>query len=123
MELVIDTHALHWFLIESKQLSQKAKDSITSANLVHIPSIVLLEAFFVAKKKNKLAVFKDFLKTLPNEKFDVLPLDLELVMACVKQDSRLEIHDLIILSSAKLLDLPIITKDDEITKVYKKTIW
>lgn len=123
MELVIDTHALHWFLLESKQLSQKAKDSITSANLVYIPSIVLLEAFFVAKKKNKLAVFKDFLKTLPNEKFDVLPLDLELVMECVQQDSRLEIHDLIILSSAELLNLPIITKDEQLTKVYKRTIW
>lgn len=123
MELVIDTHALHWFLLESKQLSQQVKDSITSASLVHIPSIVLLEALSVAKKKNKLAVFKDFLNTLPNEKFDVLPLDLELVMVCVKQDSRLEIHDLIILSSAKLLDLPIITKDDEITKAYKKILW
>ncbi len=123
MELIIDTHALHWFLQESKQLSPKAKGSIESATLVHIPSIVLLEAFFVAKKKNRLSFFKDFLKTLPNEKFDVLPLDLELVMSWVKQDSQLEIHDSIILSSAKLLDIPIITKDKEIAKVYKKIIW
>ena len=123
MEFVIDTHALHWFLQESSQLSQKAKNSINNASRVHIPAIVLMEAFFVAKKNDKLNIFRDFLKTIPNEKFTVLPLGLELVKESVKTPGTLEIHDLIIVSSAKLLVLPIITKDREISKVYKNIVW
>lgn len=123
MEFVIDTHALHWFLLNSKQLTRTAKNAIVSATQVYIPSIVLLEAFFVSKKSNKIDIFKDFLDTIPNEKFSVAPLTIELVKECVELDPNLEIHDLIIVASAKLLDLSIITKDEEITKAFKKVVW
>lgn len=123
MEYVIDTHALHWFLQESEQLSRKAKDAINNATRVYIPAIVLLEAFFVAKKSNKLNIFRDFLETIPNEKFTVFPLELDIVKESVSVRTDLEIHDLIIVATAKVLNIPIITKDSKITKTYKKTIW
>lgn len=125
MEFVIDTHSLHWYLQDSASLSPKAKERISQASLIFIPSIVLMEYLFVAKKKGSLRIFKEFLETLPNERFAIYPLELAIVVQCTDllQKRTFEMHDLIIVATARSLNIPIITKDEEITKKYKKIIW
>lgn len=125
MQFVIDTHSLHWYLQDSDSLSDKAKKTIDEATLIFIPAIVLLEYLFVAKKKGLLDLFNKFLQTIPNEKFTVYPVELAIVKTCTNllQRKSLEIHDLAIVATAKYLGLSIITKDEEITKAYKKVIW
>lgn len=82
-----------------------------------------MKLFSSLKKKYNLSIFAQFLTTIPNEKFAVLPLSLEQVVACVNLDLKLEIHDLIIVSAVKMQNLPVITKDPQIAKVYKQVIW
>lgn len=125
MECVIDTHALHWFLEDSPTLSNKARRAIEAASIIYIPAIVLLEFLFVAKKKGRLATFQKFLRTLPNEKFSIYPLDTDILTTSVvlARKTQLEIHDLIIVATSKRLRLSLITKDPEIREFYKKTIW
>lgn len=60
MELVIDTHALHWLLTDSKSLSKTAAVTIDKASQIYIPSIVLMEAFYIARKHNQSMAFRDF---------------------------------------------------------------
>lgn len=123
MELVIDTHALHWFLEDSKTLSKRAASAMRDASRIYIPSIVLMEGLYIAKKYNQLTIYKDFLKTLPNEKFSIYTLDLEIVKETATFANTLEIHDAIIVATADYLNIPLLSKDSEITNVYKKTIW
>lgn len=55
--------------------------------------------------------------------YAILALDIITVLAVCKQKSILEMHDGIIVASAKLLKVPLVTKDETIRKVYLKTIW
>ena len=60
---------------------------------------------------------------MPSPIFRALSLDLDTVHSYIDLEHDLEIHDRIIVSSAKLLDVPIITKDKSISKIYPKVIW
>ena len=123
MKILLDTHALAWFIAPSKKLSVKARKAIISADRILIPTIVLLEAYHVSKKLNFEDGFKLFVSKLPSPTFRVLPLDLTTVNSYIDLESDLEIHDRIIVSSAKLLNAPIVTKDPEMSKIYPKVIW
>ncbi len=61
-------------------------------------------------------------KLLNQRKFLVYPLSIEVVREFIKIDKH-EIHDRIIVATATLLDAPIVTKDQKISKIYPKVIW
>ena len=123
MKILLDTHSLVWLLSSSNKLSNKSRESILSADIIILPTIVLLEAYHVSKKLKFEDGFKLFLSKLPTPAFQVVPLDLTAVNSYIELESYLEIHDRIIVSSARLLDLTIVTKDPEISKIYPKVIW
>ena len=120
---VVDTHTLVWFFNGDKKLSKKAFTILENKNQeIIIPTIVLCELMYIAKK-----VSIDFETTLKELKIrlncEFYPLDLEVVEKIIEIDKVLEIHDKIIVASAKLLNASIITKDKEIQKIYSKTVW
>jgi len=123
VKVIIDTHTLVWFLFADERLSRKARESLLAAEIVFLPTIVLLEAFHVSRKLNFEKEFRAFLSDVPSLKFKTLSLDVGLVQNYVNFDHDLEIHDGIIVSSAKFLGLPIVTKDKAISTVYQKVIW
>ena len=119
-EYVADTHALLWYLQNSLRLSKKANaafDEADEANaIIYIPSIVLAELYFLNVKLNypidftaaykKLEASGQFILT-SFEPRDVLDFDAD---STVK-----EIHDRIIVGTARRLNAACITKDENIT--------
>ncbi len=123
MKILLDTHSLVWFLSSSYKLSGKAREAIISAGIIILPTIVLLEAYHVSKKLRFERGFELFLSKLPSPDFQIAQLDLSAVKSYIELGDDLEIHDRIIVSCAKLLNLPIVTRDQEISKIYPKVIW
>lgn len=124
MKIVIDTHSLFWYLIHDKRLSERAKLTIRSASRIYVPTIALLELLYLMRKLKLDKQFpKLFDKLKVTKKYTIVSLDTELVESLAKFRFPLEIHDNIIVSTAKNLNLPLVTRDTQIKKIYKNIIW
>ncbi len=121
--IVIDSHALFWFLTDSPKLSRRAKSSIERAVRIIVPSIVLMEILYILEKHNLSSRFIDFLNELHMRRYSVYPLDIAVVARAFVLQYGLEMHDRIIVATAEMLSAPIITRDTLIRKQYKKTVW
>jgi PIN domain nuclease of toxin-antitoxin system len=122
---VTDTHALLWWFTESPKISEKASEIFEKCekgeSVIFILSIVIAEALSIFDKKR---VSFDFKKLNESENFVLIALDYPILQKMVDLKDVLELHDKIIVSTAKYLDLPIITKDKAIQNLPSiKTIW
>lgn len=124
MKIVIDTHSLFWYLIRDKRLSERAKLTIRRASTIYVPTIALLELLYLMRKLKLDEQFpKLFDKLKVTKKYTMTSLDTALVESLTMFCFQLEIHDNIIVSTAKNLNLPLVTKDPQIKKIYKNIIW
>ena len=119
MSAVADTHALLWWFTESPKLGSKASQSFAKCEAgeltIVIPTIVIAEALSIFDKKRIFFDFKRLFKQIhESENFILVPLDYPILQQMVDLKEIPELHDKIILSTAKHLDLPIITKDKRI---------
>lgn len=123
MEIVIDSHALFWFLSENPRLSRKAERLIKSAETIIVPSIVLMEILYLLEKNHLAFRFVEFLGELKLKKYTVWPLDLSVIAQTLTVDSSLEMHDRIIVATAEIAKAPLISRDRQIQKIYSNTVW
>jgi len=124
VNLLIDTHALFWFFSNDERLSQKARNHIRRSLKIFIPTIVLLELFRMMDKKGLINQFNIILSELKNgTNNSIVSLDLPITEKSFKLQPSLEMHDAVVVATAQLLKVPIITKDETIQKVYPQTIW
>ena len=124
MRAVLDSHALFWYLTADHKLSSRARLAIESYETIIVPTIVLLESFEICLAKGRLNLFNELLDSIPTDTLIVYPLDLSLVRSYAKiPKGKIDMHDRIILATAQSLDLSLITKDEELSKVYSKVIW
>jgi len=129
MNYVADTHALVWWFTDSPRISAKAAEIFAkcerSETVILIPSIVIAEALSIFDKKRVLFDFRKLFKKIhDSENFVIIPLDYPVLQKMVTLKDIPELHDKIIASTAKYLNLPLITKD-EILRNYPgiKTVW
>jgi PIN domain nuclease of toxin-antitoxin system len=113
---VVDTHALIWYLIGDKKLSQRALSIFMAAEQgqtqLLVPTIVLAELYY-ANAKNKwfadyAVIYKALLKK-PYLKF--IPFDHQHVLEFQRDQTIPEMHDRIIAGVARRLGAPLITSD------------
>lgn len=124
MKVIIDTHTLFWTLAEdTKKLSPQALQIINESESLILPSIVLLELLSLLEKKQMISYFDKFIRDISNSKYIVMPLDLAVLKNTRLLKNKLELHDRVIVATAKMLNLPLVTKDEQITDVYKRAIW
>jgi len=129
MNFVTDTHALLWWFTDSPRISSKACEIFTSCengnNVIFIPSIVIAEALSIFDKKRISFDFKKlFARVHSSENFVIIPLDYPILQKMVELKDVPELHDKIIVSSARYLNLPVITKDETLHRLaLVKTIW
>ena len=124
MNVLLDTHALFWLVTSDKKISNKAKLKFRQAKQVFVPTIVLLELLYLLDKKKLHSQFPKILDQLKSEgRINFISLDIAIVDNMSKEDFRLEMHDSVIVTSAQILNLPIIIKDKMIRTFYKNTIW
>ena len=129
MNFVADTHALLWWFTNSPRMSSKASEVFEKCekgeNIIFIPSIVIAESLSIFDKKRISFNFKNLLKKIhTSENFVIIALDYPILQKMVVLKEVPELHDKIIVSTAKYLKLPIITKDKTLQRLPSiKTIW
>ncbi len=129
MNFVTDTHALVWWFVNSTRISPNVSEIFEQCekgdNVVFIPSIVIAEALSIFEKKRIDFNFKELFKKISNsENFVIIALDYAILQKMVDLKDIPDLHDKIIVSTAKYLNLPIITKDEFLHSLPNiKTIW
>lgn len=128
MNYVTDTHSLLWYFTDDQRLSQKALKSFESTvkeGQIIVPTVVLAEMLFIAKKGRIPLGFTATvakIETLAN--FEIAPLDLDVLKIAAGIDVPLEMHDKLIVATAIRYDACLITRDEQITKSKAvKIIW
>lgn len=122
-----DTHALIWYFRGRKTLSGKAKlileDAFNDNLIAFIPSIVLLEAFHLSLKDRDF-VFRKFIDFLREAKFIIIPLEEEVLKVCFGLPKKINIHDRIVIATAKMSGSRLVTKDKVLRSLFPlETIW
>ncbi len=126
---VADAHSFLWFLTNDSRLSQKAKEIFRLCDqgkeIIAVPSIILLECLYVCEKKKVNLEFKEILiKIRGTYNYVVYPLDEEVILECENISKIKDLHDRVIISTAKILDARLITKDKEIKNSGEvETLW
>jgi PIN domain nuclease of toxin-antitoxin system len=130
---VIDTHALIWHLLSQSNLSPKVRDILVQADRgkveVIIPTIVLVEIVYLAEKgrvaQNLVQAVLQLLQG-SGDNYQTVPLDLAVVqsLAQIPRDVVPDMPDRIIAATAFSLNLPLLSRDQAITRATKiKVVW
>ncbi|SRR3989344_715295 len=123
MEVAVDSHALFWYLSKNTKLTKEAKLALDKSSKIIVSTIVLLELLYILQKFGQERKFPRLINTLVSEKYLIYPIDLALVRECAKLKKTLEMHDRLIAATAKVFNVPLVTKDGEIAHIYKNTVW
>ena len=129
MNFVTDTHALLWWFTDSPKIGPKASAIYDRCErgevIIFIPTIVIAEALSIFDKRHLSFDFKKLFKRIhDSENFVLVALDYPILQKMVDLKNIPELHDKIVVSTAKYLSLPVITKDQVIQELSGvETIW
>jgi PIN domain nuclease of toxin-antitoxin system len=129
MTYVADTHAFLWWLAQDARLGQQATAAFEAAeegraNII-VPTIVLAESVRVVEKKRLTLRFEDVLRRLETGwNYTAYPLDMAVVLQLPRLNKLRELHDRIIVATAKALGATLITRDAAIRESgYVTVVW
>jgi predicted nucleic acid-binding protein len=113
---VLDTHVLIWYFTGNKRLRQKLKDLIEEIRrqdgILLIPTIVLAEALDIAEKHRVEYDFNEMYRLIQEEpEFEIVGFSSEVFEEIIHTIGIKEIHDRIIVATAKFYGAGILTKD------------
>ena len=116
MLYVTDTHALVWYILDT--LPEAVDSVFTSAekgeSTIFVPTIVLAECLYLIEKGKIDFNFDDLLKRIEMGKnFISTSFDFQ-VVTLLPEIKIGELHDRIIVATAKMLNARLITKDRKI---------
>jgi PIN domain nuclease of toxin-antitoxin system len=114
--------------MDSPKLSQGARIIFDACErgeaVIIIPAIVLLECIDIFDKKKVNLNFEEIvLKILQANNFIFSEINWSLILEVNKVKGLKDLHDRIIVATAKIFDAFLISKDRIIRKFYKRTIW
>jgi len=115
MIYVLDTHVLIWYFTGSKRLKIEIKEKMdgvwNKGGRLLVPTIVLAEALAVAEKGKVDFDFKMMYQLIKSEEdFEVVSFSSEILEEAMETKIP-EIHDRIIVATAKFYGAGILTKD------------
>ena len=113
---VLDTHVLIWYFIGSIRLHKKLKEKIdTTRNRggrLLVPTIVLAEALDIAEKRRVEFDFDKMYRLIVEEpEFEIVGFGFEIFEETMNIKGIKEIHDRIIVATAKFYQIGVLTKD------------
>ncbi len=130
--VVIDTHAIVWFLSRDPRLSTNARDLLRSTTaaggIIHVPSICLVELSYLVEKGRLPAAARDALIQALDDyatPCSLVPLD-RLVADALERVQRRDVPDLpdrIVAATAIALGAPLVSRDARIRASQVQTIW
>ena len=130
--VAVDTHSIVWFLSRDPQLSSQARDALRSAtaagNVIHVPSICLVELTYLVEKGRLPAAARDRLVQAlddPASPCSLASLDRQVANALelVKRSEVPDLPDRIVAATAIALGVPLISRDAKIRASQVQTIW
>jgi len=117
---VTDTHPFLWYLVgDTRRLGPAARVAFDQAEagraVIIIPSIVLAESLHVSEKGRMKFKFERVLEMIESAlNYRIYPLDLPVIRRASDLKGVSEIHDRIIVATAKHIELELITDDEEV---------
>jgi PIN domain nuclease of toxin-antitoxin system len=113
---VIDTHVLVWYFTGSKRLQpalrQKIDETRNHNGRLLVPTIVLAEALDIAEKGRVDFDFSEMYRQIRAEpEFEIVSFNLEIFNATMGIHNIPELHDRIIVATARFYGTGILTKD------------
>jgi predicted nucleic acid-binding protein len=118
-----------WYLVDDARLGSKARAAFDRADsgeaTVIIPTVVLAEALYLAEKGRTKANAEQIFGIVENAlNYRTYPLDLTIIEKAWELKKLTEIHDRVIVATAKRLGLELITRDEKIRESgYVPTLW
>ena len=113
---VIDTHVLIWYFTGNKRLSSDLIMAIDQARQqggsILVPTIVLAEALVVSIKGRVVFDFEQlYTQVLTEPEFRIVGFDADIFDEALRIQRIPEIHDRIIVATARFYDVSLLTKD------------
>lgn len=124
MNYLLDTHALLWWLDDSPQLSENARDIIASGkNLIFLSSVVIWE-IRIKQALGKLEVPHDFEKVLKGQRFENLPITAEHAHAIATLPGfHQDPFDRMLIAQSKMESFVLISNDGIFGMYDVKLVW
>ncbi|MDH7578303.1 MAG: type II toxin-antitoxin system VapC family toxin [Bacillota bacterium] len=116
MLYVLDTHVLIWYFTGSKRLKRRLKELIdnvrSQGGRLLVPTIVLAEAMHIAEKGRVHFDFTEMYRLIKEEpEFEIVSFSPDILEESTQISNIPEIHDRIIVATAKFYQAGILTKD------------
>lgn len=131
-DYVTDTHGLIWYLEDSPQLGVQAQHAFDECDrgacFIYVPTICLVEIIYL-QEKGRIA--PELIRNLQTELITGntgllladLTLEVTTSLAAIPRADVPDMPDRIIAATALQLDLPLITRDQQIRLANLQTIW
>ena len=115
MEYLADTVAVVRFLADTGKIGRKARkifeETEKGEHIIWISIISIVEIMYLAEKNRIPVNLEDFIEKIKlNRNYKLIDLDLDIVRTANRL-SGLELHDRLIVATAKYMDIPLITSD------------
>ena len=129
MVFVTDTHSLIWYLTGDERIGKNAKrvfaDLEVGKGKLIISIVVLLETLVLVEKGKIKASWEEFNEKVAQFPTAVFyPIGFDIIQNIKEVNQSLDLHDRILVTTAKIHKAGIITKDKEIKRAKKvKTVW
>lgn len=116
MNLLLDTHALLWWLDDNPRPSAGARDAIGEAEIVFVSAATAWE-IGIKQRKGKLRAPDDLEKELRAHYFEPLAITVEHAMAsCFLPEHHPDPFDRLLIAQARIEGLTLVTCDPEIRR-------
>lgn len=123
MNLLLDTHALLWWLDDNPTLSAEARDAIVDGrNLVFVSAVVIWEVR-IKQSLGKLQLPSNFREVLDSQAFDELPLTVDHAHRLAELPPlHRDPFDRMLVAQAIAERLTIVTRDPDIARYPVRTL-
>jgi len=129
VDYLVDTVALVRHLRAARNLGPRARNILRQADggqhRVFISGVTLMEILYLSEKKRipvGLESVRDLL--IKRDNYQIFPVDMDVVMTASLIDDVSELHDRLIVATAKWLQIAIVTNDPVISaSKHIETIW
>jgi len=113
---VVDTQVLIWYFTGSKRLKPALREKIDETRAQNgrllVPTIVLAEALDIAEKGRVQFDFAEMYRVIREEQeFEIVSLSPEIFNTVIQVQNIPELHDRIIVATARFYGAGILTKD------------